>query len=145
MVRVLSLSPTFAVAGQLAAGDFAILAKNGFKAVIANRPDGEEASQLSAAESEALAAAAGLQFRFLPLRMHDVLEPEAAAATRAAMTELPAPVLAFCKSGTRSAIAWAAASVETEPVESVVAALRTADFEIPGLASELRVRAALKA
>ena len=144
MVRISQLSLTFAVAPQLMVDDFAALAAQGFKSVISNRPDGEVSMQLTAGEAATLAAAVGLQFRHLPLTMADVLEPAAAAATRAAISELPGPVLAFCKSGTRSAIVWAAAAAETEPVESVIAALKNADFEIPGLASELRVRSALQ-
>ena len=144
MVEITSLSPAFAVAGQLDVADLAILASRGFKSVIANRPDGEGWGQPASADLEQLAAAAGLQFRYIPLRMADVLEPAAAEATRAAMTEMPAPILAFCKSGTRSAIAWAAAEVAQQPVETVIEALRQAKVDIPGLAGELRVRAAQK-
>ena len=143
MVRIQQLTPAFAVAGQLEAADFAALAAQGFKSIIANRPDGEGWGQPSASDCEQLATAAGLKFVHLPLRMPDVLEPETATATREAIAALPAPILAFCKSGTRSAIAWAAAAVATEPVETVIAALQQADVQIPGLASELRVRAAL--
>ena len=145
MVSTTTLSPVFAVAGQLHAADFAALAQQGFKSVIANRPDGEGWGQPAAADLEKQAAAAGLQFRYIPLRMSDVLEPSAAEATRAAIADMPGPVLAFCKSGTRSAIAWAAAEIATQPVEAVIEALRQAEVEIPGLAGELRVRAALKA
>ena len=143
MVAIQRLSPAFAVAGQLAEADFAALAAQGFKSIIANRPDGEQWGQLTAASCEKLATAAGLQFRHLPLRMAETLEPQAAEATRAALAEMPSPVLAFCKSGTRSAIAWAAAAISHEPVETVIGHLEGAGFQIPGLASELRVRAAL--
>ena len=144
MVRVTTLSPAFAVAGQLGKADFAALAQQGFKSVIANRPDGESWGQPEAIELQTWAADAGLQFRFIPLRMSDALELPAAEATRAAIAGMPGPVLAFCKSGTRSAIAWASAEIAAQPVEAVIEALRQADVDIPGLAGELRERAALK-
>lgn len=142
MVRIISLSPTFAVAPQLTADDFAAVAAQGFKSVLCNRPDGEHPDQLSTAECATLAADAGLAFKALPLVMAMVLEPDTSAKTRAAVDALPAPVLAFCRSGTRSAMAWAATACQTEPVETVIASLKAADFEIPGLADELRARAA---
>ena len=144
MVRVTALSPTFAVAGQLDEADFAALAQQGFKSVIANRPDGEGWGQPKAEDLKKWAAAAGLQFCFIPLRMVDVLEPPAAETMRAAIADMPGPVLAFCKSGTRSAMAWAAAEIATRPFENVIDSLRHAGVEIPGLAGELRVRATLK-
>jgi sulfide:quinone oxidoreductase len=140
MVRVVQLTPEFAVAGELAEADFAELAAAGFKSILANRPDGEAMSQLSAARTKELAEAAGLQFQFLPLRMMDVLEPVTAEATRAALNSMPGPILAFCRSGTRSAIAWAGAAATVAPVEDVIATLERADFAIAGLADELRAR-----
>jgi sulfide:quinone oxidoreductase len=140
MVRVVHLTPEFAVAGELSEADFAGLAAAGFKSILGNRPDGEAPHQLSSARVKELAEAAGLQFQFLPLRMTDVLEPVTADATRAALNAMPAPILAYCKSGTRSAIAWAAAAATVAPVEDVIATLERADFAIPGVADELRAR-----
>jgi sulfide:quinone oxidoreductase len=140
MVRVISLTPEFAVAGQLVEADFQKLAAAGFKSILANRPDGEDVAQVSVARSKELAEAAGMQFQFVPLTMSDVLEPATAAATRAAMQSMPGPILAFCRSGTRSAIAWAAAVATVSPVEDAIAALEQTDFVIPGVADELRAR-----
>lgn len=142
MVRVIQLTPDFAVAGQLSEADFVEIAAQGFKSILANRPDGEEPTQLSANRSRELALAAGLAFQFLPLRMADVLEPATADATRAALNAMPGPMLAFCRSGTRSAIAWASAAAQVAPVEEVIATLERADFAIAGIADELRARAA---
>jgi uncharacterized protein (TIGR01244 family) len=141
MVRVVQLTPEFAVAGELSETDFAELAAAGFKSVLCNRPDGEAISQLTAAHSQKLAEAAGLQFHFLPLHMMDVLEPAMADATRAALDAMPGPVLAYCKSGTRSAFAWAFAASTVAPVEDVIATLERGGFANAGVANELRERA----
>jgi uncharacterized protein (TIGR01244 family) len=140
MPRFTQLTPDFAVAGELTEANIAELAAAGFKSILANRPDGEAATQLSAARTQELAAAAGMRFHFLPLRMMDVLDPATSAAMRAALSTLPGPVLAFCRSGTRSAIAWAGAAATTQPVENVIATLDRANFPIAGLADELRAR-----
>ena len=141
MVHLVHLSPEFAVAGQLQPADFAEIAAQGFKSIVCNRPDGEDPAQISADVAEAAAVAAGLAFRHFPLRMPDVLDPVTADATKAMLDTLPGPILAYCRSGTRSAIAWAAAAVQVAPAEAVIEALQRADFVIPGLADELRTRA----
>ena len=140
MTRIIHLDPNFAVAGQLTVADFKELAAQGFKSIISNRPDGEQWGQLSADKVRELAAAAGLTFRHIPLQMPDVLSPETAATTQDALDNLPGPVLAFCKSGTRSAIAWANAARRDQAADTVISALQRAGFNIPGLADELRNR-----
>jgi sulfide:quinone oxidoreductase len=141
MVALQSLTPDFAVAGQLAAADFAHLARQGFRSVISNRPDAEQPDQLSAAQSQALAEASGLQFAHLPVAVHDVLEPHVAEAARRAWATLPAPILAYCRSGTRAAIVWASAASATRPVAGVMEILAKAGFDIPEIADDLEARA----
>ena len=52
----------FTTAPQIAIADVAEAARQGFKTIISNRPDGEEPGQPTAAEVEAAAKAAGLAF-----------------------------------------------------------------------------------
>jgi sulfide:quinone oxidoreductase len=61
-----------------------------------------------------------------------------------AVRTLNGPVLAHCKTGLRSAIAWAAASARSQPVDCVVAALRGAGFDLDALRSDLEAQATRK-
>lgn len=140
MVRIIKLTPTYAVAPQLTAEDFPAVAAEGFKSIIDNRPDGEQPGQLPAAEAERLAAANGLQFRHLPLVTPIVLEDATSDATQKLIDSLPGPILAYCRSGTRSAMAWAGAAAKTQGVEAAVAAVRAGGFEAAGLAEILKDR-----
>ena len=90
------------VTGQLRPEDLAGLAARGFKAIICNRPDGEEAGQPSFAEVQAAARAAGIEARHIPV-VPAGAGPEEVAAFAKAMADLPGPVLAYCRSGARSA------------------------------------------
>lgn len=101
-----TVTPDFSVAPQLAPEDLARAAAAGFKTVINNRPDGEAPGQMTNAEAAALAQAAGLEYRALP--MTSPTQP-VVAATAALLEEVPGPVLAYCRSGTRSVTAWALA------------------------------------
>jgi uncharacterized protein (TIGR01244 family) len=90
------------VAPQLDAAAMAELARLGFKSVVNNRPDFEHGpGQPTSAEMEAAALAAGLAYRFLPVN-GGYQSPEEVAAFRTLVAELPHPLLAFCRSGSRS-------------------------------------------
>lgn len=101
------LTDAFSVSPQIEAEDMVELATQGVVRVINNRPDGESADQPSGAELEAAARAAGLDYVAVPIvRLPPT--PEQAEAVRRAVSDAHGPVHAFCKSGTRSAFAWAA-------------------------------------
>lgn len=100
------LSSNLSVSPQISVADIPALKQSGFRSVICNRPDGEEPGQTSFAEIEAAAGAAGLRAYYLPVISGGV-EPKDAAAFGQALAELPGPVLAYCRSGARSAALWA--------------------------------------
>lgn len=97
------------VAGQIAPEDMAALKAAGFAAIVNNRPDGEEPGQPSAAAIAAAAGAAGLSCRHIPVA--GGLREEDVAAMADALAAAEGPLLAFCRSGTRSAFLWALARV----------------------------------
>jgi uncharacterized protein (TIGR01244 family) len=102
------LTADFAVAPQLDAAAMAQLALAGFKSVINNRPDFEAGpDQPTSAQVQAAALAAGLVYRYQPVgpAYHS---PEEISAFAELLQALPAPVLAYCRSGTRSARLFAA-------------------------------------
>ena len=92
------------VAPQISVADVAEAARRGFKTVINNRPDGEEPGQPSGAEIAAAALAAGLAYHHIPVRGGPT--PEQVEATGVVLQDAEVPVLAFCRSGTRSIVTW---------------------------------------
>ena len=101
-LAIRQIADTVCVAPQLTPGAMAEVAKLGFKSVVNNRPDFEHGpDQPTNAAIEAAAVAAGLQYRHLPVD-GGWQSPEQIAAFAALLQELPAPVLAFCRSGARS-------------------------------------------
>ena len=96
------IADTVCVAPQLTPDAMAELARLGFKSVVNNRPDFEHGpDQPTSAVIEAAALAAGLQYRHLPVD-GGWQSPEQIAEFAALLAELPAPLLAFCRSGARS-------------------------------------------
>jgi len=96
------------VSGQIASGDVAGLADHGITLLINNRPDGEDADQPLAADIEQAAERAGIAYRHVPITRG--IGPADVEAMRDAMREAgDGKLLLFCRSGTRSALAWALA------------------------------------
>ncbi|MDI1288043.1 MAG: TIGR01244 family sulfur transferase [Reyranella sp.] len=111
MPPLLPLDGRVAVAGQLQPGDMAEIAAAGYVAVVNNRPDREAMfGQPRTAELQKAAEAAGLVFLDLPFS-----GPRAAPDQVRAFVDLlasqPGQIVAFCKSGMRSALLWGAASI----------------------------------
>ena len=99
---VRAVTPEFYVAPQLAPEDMAAAAAMGFKTVINNRPDFEGgADQPAHAAMQAAAQAAGLDYVFLPV-VAGAITTDEVATMKQALAAAQAPVLAFCRSGSRS-------------------------------------------
>ncbi|MDI6028388.1 bifunctional sulfur transferase/dioxygenase Blh [Corticibacterium sp. UT-5YL-CI-8] len=104
-MKPIPVTKKFSVAGQLQPEDFAELARNGFKTIINNRPDGEEGSQLGSAAEEEAARAAGLDYVFIPVTSSN-MRPEDVRRFAETIVASDGPVLAHCRSGARSFYMW---------------------------------------
>ena len=97
------LAPGFAVAAQLSEQDIGAVALAGFRTLINNRPDAEGGPGQPASEDLArLVRASGLLYVHLPV-ISGAITAEQARAMKQVLAEAPQPVLAFCRSGARSA------------------------------------------
>ena len=109
-LAVQHLSPSVAVSAQLSPGAMAEAATDGFRSVINNRPDFEGGpTQPTSASIEAAARAAGLEYAYLPVAGNYQSEEEIARFAEL-LAVMPAPVLAFCRSGARSSRLFEAAN-----------------------------------
>lgn len=104
-MKIADLSPGFSVSPQIYPADLPLLKKAGYRAVINNRPDGEEAGQPTSAELRSAAINLGLDYRHIPIVPGQVTEA-AACALAAALADASGPVLAFCRTGNRSIKLW---------------------------------------
>ena len=94
-----------AVAPQILADDIPELVKAGYKTIICNRPDGEGNDQPLFHEIEEAATRAGLAAHYLPVESGKVSDDDAEAFGQL-MEAAPKPVLAYCRTGTRSITLW---------------------------------------
>lgn len=100
-IPVRALTDTFSVAPQLSPDDMPAVAAAGYKSVIINRPDFEGGpDQPTAAQVSLAALNAGLQVEYQPVVSGAMTVADVARFAELLKT-LPAPVLAYCRSGTR--------------------------------------------
>jgi sulfide:quinone oxidoreductase len=127
MMDLTRLNERISVAPQIKPADMADLAKAGFRSVICNRPDDEEQHQPNAHSMAEAAQAAGLAFVYLPAVSGALTDQNAADMARA-LASLPAPVLAYCRSGARSTKLVEMAGA----MDSAASSSRLYDFVIVG-------------
>lgn len=128
-MNIKKIHSQLSVSEQIVAADVQAIAQQGFKSIICNRPDGEVPNQPSAAEIEAQALAAGLVFRHQPVETGKV-SPEQGMAFGQLLQELPQPVLAYCRSGTRSTTLWALAQPASVATADIVATAAQAGYDL---------------
>jgi len=124
------------VSGQIAPHEVAGLAEQGITVLVNNRPDGEEDGQPLAGDIEEAAAQAGIAYHFVPI-IRGIGPADVEEMQKALRKAESGKLLAFCRSGTRSAFACALAHRdEGMPSREVEQRLIDAGFD-PGPISHL--------
>ena len=106
-MKIVQLSANVAVSEQITPDNVPEIAAAGFKVLINNRPDGEEGNQPANADIAAAAAAAGLEYHYMPINAMNFPGPDFEQMTDL-LDDPQRPVLAFCRTGTRCTNLWVA-------------------------------------
>jgi len=131
MVDPIRIDKKTFVSGQIEPDEVPELAASGFRLIVNNRPDGEAPEgQPFALEIEAAAKEQGVGFANLPFTAQ-TLTPDYVAEFAAILRKEDGPVLAYCKSGVRSSMLWAAAQVALgEDLDTVLEKTEQAGFNL---------------
>lgn len=123
----------FAVAPQITVEDVRRAADEGYTLLINNRPDGEAPDQTPGADIEAAARAAGMDYAFIPITGGPT--PDQVQQETALLAEATGPVLAYCRSGTRSIVTWSIgqAMAGARPRGELVSLGRDAGYDLSGV------------
>src|SRR6056297_1411925 len=124
------------VGPQITPDDIPALKEAGFRSIIDNRPDAEGPDQPGHEEMRVAAEKAGMEFRYLPVTPGKVTD-ETAEAFGNALTELPGPVMAYCRTGTRSATLWSLAEADRRPLPEILGATKAAGYDMNGVARRI--------
>jgi len=115
---------------QITLAEVAEAAQQGIGLIINNRPEGESDDQTPGEDIAAAAAAAGIAYVAIPVTHAGFSEPQVKAMA-AALAASDSPVLAYCRSGTRSTLLWALAEASRgESPDALAAAAASAGYDV---------------
>ena len=102
------LDDTILVAPQIDSNAVAEAYATGVTLIINNRPEGESDDQTPGSDIESAARALGMDYVAIPVT-HSGFSESQVGAMAEALDTATGPVLAYCRSGTRSTLLWALA------------------------------------
>ncbi len=130
-----TLSADYSVAPQISIEDVAEAKAAGFAMIVNNRPDGEEPSAPQGDDIAHAAAAEGLAYAAIPVGHAGFSHPQL-DALETLLGDATGPILAYCRSGTRSTHLWALTRARAgDDVEGIVEAAANAGYDLSGLRS----------
>jgi len=120
------------VSPQISPADVETAKTLGVTLIINNRPDGEEPGQPQSADIAAAAKAAGIAYVEIPVSGMNI-GPAHLDAFDAAVNGAEGPVLAFCRSGTRSTVLRSFARARAgESADQIISEAAQAGYNIAG-------------
>ena len=135
-MEIRKITEKVSVSPQITTDDILAIRAAGFRAIICNRPDGEGADQPSFEEIEAAANVAGIEARYVPVKSGMVTDEDVTAFGEA-LKEVQRPVLAYCRTGTRSATLWSFHEAKKRPIPEILAATKAAGYDMNGVARRI--------
>jgi uncharacterized protein (TIGR01244 family) len=127
------LTPDFAVSTQITADDMTALKEAGFTCLICNRPSMESMPQDQPDLIKAAAEQEGLIFSDNPLISGQLSMDHITVQA----SSMQGKTLAYCASGTRSAILWAMAMAGKMPTDDILVAMDKAGYPMPQLRGQI--------
>lgn len=127
-----TLTAGLSVSAQILAADMQAIKDAGFRGIICNRPDGEGADQPTFDEIAKAAKKHGIEAVYQPITPGKVSDDDADAFDTA-LTELPGPVLAYCRTGTRSTTLWSLGQADKRTLADILAATKAAGYDMGGV------------
>lgn len=114
------VTPAFWASPQIGLADITEAQARGIRLIVNNRPEGEADDQVPGADIEAAARAAGLDYLAIPVSPGGFSEDQVHAMADA-LARAQGPVLAYCRSGTRSTLLWSLAQAQNGRAPDAIA------------------------
>lgn len=131
------------VSPQLTQADIQEAATLGIKSIVCNRPDGEEESQPGFEQIKQWCDEAGIKHVVHQPVVAPAINRQDADRFQALIADAEQPVLAFCRTGTRSCLLWAYHQVANGlPVAEAISAAKEAGIDLTAFEARLQENAA---
>lgn len=130
------LTKALHVTSQITLEDVQKAAEQGFTTIINNRPDGEEAGQLTASEVEAVARKLGINYIHQPV-VGGNITPDDVTTFSQLIDDQTGKILAHCRTGTRCTMLWALSQAGKQPADELLATAKKAGYDLEQLRDRL--------
>ena len=130
------LTADLSVTPQIEPSEIAELAARGFKSIIGNRPEGETPEQPAWSSLAAQAEQHGLAALQIPVTVDQIGAADVERFAHA-LRELPKPIAAFCRTGTRAAMLWALANPQGQTADERIRIAADQGFDLESLRGRL--------
>ena len=130
------ITDDFSVSPQIDAKDVPAIAGAGFRSILCNRPDGEAPGQAAYDDIAKAALAEGLEVRSVPI-VSDRLTPDDVRAFDDALHDLPKPILAYCRTGTRCTMMWSIVHMSRLDPDEIISRTAAAGYDMSGLVGRM--------
>lgn len=131
------LTDHITLADQLTESDLVEIVTAGFKTVICNRPDEEGEAHLPASEAQAMLEANDVEFHYLPVNGAAITDQDV-VNHNALLAGASAPILTYCRTGTRCAKLWALGQADADAdADSLIAKVADTGLNIADIRDRL--------
>ena len=132
-MEIRQLSDQLSVAAQITVQDVEHIAAQGFKTILCNRPDGEASDQPEFRLIAQAAQAAGINAQYMPVAPKEITDANIVEFGEG-LKNIPSPMLAYCRTGTRCAFLWALSKgASGAPVNEIISAASNAGYDVSKL------------
>ncbi|MEM7733623.1 MAG: TIGR01244 family sulfur transferase [Pseudomonadota bacterium] len=133
------LTDDFSVSPQVDVAHMREIAGAGFKSIMCNRPDQEDPGQPDYDAIADAAIAEGLEVAWIPV-VGGMLGPDALTEFDRALADMPRPMLAYCRSGTRCTTLWAVTQHGRMDDAEIIERAAKAGYDMSGLIMQMSQR-----
>lgn len=131
-MKLKQVNSEFFLSDQIIQQDLGKIAKEGIKTILCNRPDGEGADQPNIIEIEQAAKKFGIQVEYLPVTSGKVTDGQTQEFKKI-YQNAEKPILAFCRTGTRSITLWALSQGHEQNFEQNLLTAKTLGYDLHGI------------
>lgn len=134
------VTPEFSVSPQVDKEDAPAIAEAGFSKIINNRPDGEAQDQPASLHLMTAISNAGMGYLHIPIVGSQISQQDI-DDFRQALGSSKGPVLAFCRTGTRSIKLWALSAAKDRSIYDIIQVAARAGYDLTDFSEQMRLQA----
>ena len=127
---------TLSVSEQIKLADLKAIAASGIKTIINNRPDGEVPRQPHSETLSKRARELGLTYHYIPVISGKMTDENVADFSEVIQND-EGPILAFCRTGTRSTMLWALSQKGSLPSDAIIKEASKAGYDLSNMKAAL--------